>query len=205
MILAGGGELLLDEGWLPQGEAARLFLSLVGETPWQQEAVVIAGRHVLQPRLTAWYGDEGASYTYSGLTVHPLPWTEVLGGLRERVQAATGHPFNSVLINHYRDGQDAMGFHSDDEKELGENPVIASLSLGATRRFLLRYRKRDAAVPDVELDLPSGSLLVMGGTTQHFWKHGVPRVAGDVGPRLNLTFRRILHDRPAPPARRRRA
>jgi alkylated DNA repair dioxygenase AlkB len=215
--LAGGGELLLDEAWLPAGEAARLFLALVAETPWRQEEVIIAGRAVMQPRLTAWYGDAGAAYTYSGLTVHPLPWTATLAALRARVERDSGHAFNSVLLNHYRDGQDAMGMHADDEKELGKNPVIASVSLGGTRRFVMKYRKRgparslrptagkaapktversppgpDDPPADVELRLGSGSLLVMAGTTQHYWKHGVPRQGGDVGPRINLTFRRIL-------------
>lgn len=146
------------------------------------------GRQVLQPRLTAWYGD--AAYTYSGVTLEPLPWTPLLAMLRDRLIADVGERFNSVLCNLYRTGADSMGLHADDERELGPNPVIASVSVGATRRLVLRHKRRKAA--PVILDLTSGSLLVMGPATQTFWRHAVPKDPRVVAPRVNLTFRRIV-------------
>jgi alkylated DNA repair dioxygenase AlkB len=146
----------------------------------------------LQPRLTAWYGDATARYSYSGLDLTPQPWTPALLALRTQVEQATGVTFNSVLLNLYRTGQDSMGWHADDEPELGPEPVIASISLGATRRFRLRPRhSQQLPHAPLGLDLPSGSLLVMRGTTQQHWQHAVPKTARPVGPRLNLTFRTI--------------
>ena len=144
----------------------------------------------MQPRLVAWFGDPGAAYTYSGLQLVPEPWSERLGSLRARTEGAAGHPFNSVLCNLYRDGNDSMGLHADAEPELGPNPVIASVSLGATRRFVLRHAKDRGE--RLDLDLAGGSLLVMSGTTQHFWRHGVPKQKKITDSRINLTFRRIL-------------
>jgi alkylated DNA repair dioxygenase AlkB len=189
--LEDGGELLLLEGWLPPEEARRTFDALMREVPWQQKTISMMGRPVMQPRLVAWFGDPGAVYTYSGTRNDPLPWPPTLADLRSRVQETAEHPFNSVLANLYRDARDSMGFHADKEKELGENPIIASLSLGATRRFQLRHAKRKTA-PGRDLPLTSGSLLIMRGTTQHFWRHGIPKETGPVGPRINLTFRWIL-------------
>lgn len=146
------------------------------------------GRTVPAPRLEAWYGDPGAAYTYSGLAHEPLPWTAELQDLRERVESATATTFNSVLANLYRSGADSNGWHADDEPELGEQPVIASLSLGATRRFLLRHR---ASGERVELMLEAGSLLVMRGATQQCWQHCVPKQRTVQAPRINLTFRRV--------------
>ena len=189
--IEGGGLLTLRDPWLPANEAEALFAALQDGLAWKQEKIKVFGREHLQPRLTAWYGDPGASYTYSGLALAPLPWTPELAALRARVEEASGVAFNSVLVNHYRGGDDAMGFHADAERELGPNPVIASVSLGAHRRFVLKPTRKIQHAEPVELSLGGGSLLVMGGTTQHFWRHGVPRQAG-VGARINLTFRRIL-------------
>ncbi len=186
--LRDGGRLTLLEEWLSPSEHGELFERLRQETPWRHESITIAGRRIAQPRLSAWYGDPEATYTYSGLENRPLPWSEGLQTLRQRVEAAARAGFNSVLMNFYRDGQDAMGMHADDEPELGPEPLIASLSLGATRRFVLQHR-RDKADRRV-IELPGGSLLLMLGTMQRHYKHGVPRQAG-VGSRLNLTFRRI--------------
>jgi alkylated DNA repair dioxygenase AlkB len=186
--LADGGSLVLHEGWLAGDEAAQTFTRLLAEVDWKQRAIRLLGRQVLQPRLTAWYGD--ASYTYSGVTLAPLPWTPLLAGLRDRVVAQVGEPFNAVLCNLYRSGADSMGFHADHEKELGPRPVIASLSLGAARRFVLRHKKKSVA--PVSFELPDGSLLVMGGTTQSFWRHALPKDPGVAGPRVNLTFRNVL-------------
>jgi alkylated DNA repair dioxygenase AlkB len=160
---------------------------LVGETGWRAEKIRLWGKEYPQPRLTAWHGDK--RYTYSGLTLDPAPWTPLLAALRGAVAQAAGAPFNSVLLNLYRDGADSMGMHSDDEAELGLNPVIASLSLGATRTFVLKH-KRDRET--LKLELHDGSLLVMAGATQHHWQHGIPKQPSVKQPRLNLTFRFIV-------------
>lgn len=184
------GELSLYAPGLAPHEADRAFSRLQAEIPWRQESITIFGKRYRQPRLIAWYGDTGKTYAYSGLVLEPLPWTETLLRLKTQVETLASSPFNSVLLNYYRDGQDSMGWHSDDEPELGMNPVIASLSLGASRRFRLRHRTRPD-LPKVELWLSHGSLLVMAGATQHYWQHAVPKTAKAIGPRVNLTFRWI--------------
>jgi len=186
--LDDGGAVTLHERWLAPAEAAQVFRTLLEEIDWKQRSIRIMGREVLQPRLTAWYGD--AEYTYSGVTLAPLRWTPLLSELRDHLIADVGECFNSVLCNMYRTGADSMGLHSDDEKELGPRPVIASVSLGAARRFVLRNKRKK--VPPVIIELTHGSLLVMGGTTQALWKHAVPKDPSTIGPRINLTFRRIL-------------
>ncbi|UOR04722.1 alpha-ketoglutarate-dependent dioxygenase AlkB [Hymenobacter aerilatus] len=186
-------EIWLDEHFLPPATADALLHELEHTIEWRQEAIRLYGREVLQPRLTAWYGDSAATYCYSGLQLTPQPWTPVLQQVRVQLEAATNSTFNSVLLNLYRYGQDSMGWHADDEPELGQMPVIASLSLGATRRF--RLRPRDARITPhapLSLDLPSGSLLVMRGPTQQYWLHAVPKTARPAGARLNLTFRLIV-------------
>lgn len=165
--------------------------SLIAEVPWRSEEVAMWGRRVPQPRLTAWYGDPGASYAYSGLQLDPLPWTSFLIDIKTRIEAAVGSPFNSVLLNYYRDDRDSIGFHSDDEPELGRRPVIASLSLGEERTFILKHRRSTRAGP-VHLRLASGSLLLMKGDTQHHWRHGILKESRPCGPRVNLTFRQIV-------------
>ena len=189
--LAEGGLVELHDPWLSEAEAAALFEELRESVPFRQETIRLFGREHLQPRLTAWFGDPEAVYTYSGLTLTPEPWAPPLAALRARVEAACGQPFNSVLLNYYRGGDDAMGFHADAERELGKDPVIASVSLGAPRRFVLKYTGRQKGVPTLELDLGRGSLLVMAGSTQHHYRHGVPRQRG-AGARINMTFRRIV-------------
>ncbi|GAA0742079.1 alpha-ketoglutarate-dependent dioxygenase AlkB [Ideonella azotifigens] len=164
---------------------------LIDSTPWRQEAVTIYGKKHLQPRLVAWYGDVGRTYSYSGISLEPLLWTDTLAKLRDIVQDLVNERFNSVLLNYYRDHRDSMGFHSDDEKELGPTPVIASVSLGATRTFVLKHKTRPELSP-VRLELPSGSLLLMKGLTQKNWKHGIDKQSKPCGPRVNLTFRRIV-------------
>jgi len=163
---------------------------LIAEVPWRTEHIVVWGRTYPQPRLIAWYGDAGMNYTYSGLQLTPLPWTETLLDIKSRVQAVTRTDFNGVLLNYYRDHRDSMGLHSDDEPELGEQPILASLSLGEERIFILKH-KRDKALKPVRLKLPSGSLLLMKGDTQRYWKHGIDKEARPCGPRVNLTFRSI--------------
>jgi alkylated DNA repair dioxygenase AlkB len=172
-----------------------LLRTLIVQTPWRAEEITVWGRRHVQPRLTAWYGDPGSRYRYSGLDLEPLPWTDTLQAAREAVEAAAGAPFNSVLLNYYRDQRDSMGLHSDDEPELGAEPVIASLSLGETRAFTLKHRRRKDVEP-VRLALESGDLLVMRGETQRNWKHGIARQSQPCGARVNLTFRRILQPTP---------
>lgn len=178
----------LQPNWLDTAQADALCATLLDELPWAHEAIRMYGREMMQPRLTAYHGDPDTAYRYSGRWWKPHPWHPLLAELRDRLAAETGVPFNSVLANLYRDGNDAMGWHSDDETELGPAPVIASLSLGATRRFLLRPKQGGASR---RLDLGAGSLLVMRGASQRDWQHSVPRTARTLGPRINLTFRRI--------------
>lgn len=156
--------------------------------PWEQRTIVVHGREHPQPRLTAWFGDEGCGYAYSNVRMEVLPWFPLLAELRGICSGLAGHGFNSVLANLYRDGNDAMGWHRDNEPELGTEPVIASLSLGGTRRFRLRHR---VTRESVDVDLGPGSLLVMSGLSQECWEHCVPRRAKVAGPRINLTFRRV--------------
>ncbi len=168
-----------------------LFEELHESLAWREESIFLFGRSVLQPRLLAWYGDEGTRYRYSGVIHEPQPLTPRLDELRRRLEALCDARFNSVLANLYRHERDSMGLHADDEPELGAEPVIASVSLGAERVFRLKHRLRRDLKP-LRLALPSGSLLVMSGVTQRFWKHEVPKQTRPCGPRINLTFRRIL-------------
>lgn len=165
-----------------------LFTRLKDSLAWRQEPITLFGKTMLQPRLLAWYGDPQAVYRYSGQRHDPLPWTAELMALCARVEELTGARFNSVLANLYRDHRDSMGLHADDEPELGERPVIASLSLGEERVFRLRHRQRKDLKP-VRVPLTDGSLLVMAGDTQRHWKHEVPKQTRPCGPRINLTFR----------------
>jgi alkylated DNA repair dioxygenase AlkB len=175
---------------MPQPDE-RIFEQLLSETKWLHEEVVVWGKKHLQPRLTAWHGDPGKSYTYSGTVMHPLPWTNLLLSLRRELEQLTDARFNSVLLNLYRNQNDRMGFHSDDEPSLGPEPTIASLSYGATRTLIFKHKRRR----DLErkrVPLTAGSLLLMRGTTQANWVHGIDRESKPVGPRINLTFRNIL-------------
>jgi len=195
-LFSTGAQLLripIDDGelyfmqQLPLNHAnAAIMQRLCDETAWKAETIFLFGREVLQPRLSAWYGE--ARYTYSGRSFEPLPFTPLQLDIKRAVEAATGKRFNSVLLNYYRDGQDSMGFHSDDEPELGPQPAIASVSFGATRTFILKHKKRPQTV---KLDLTDGSLLLMAGKLQHCWRHGINKERKPCGPRINLTFRLI--------------
>lgn len=167
-----------------------MLAALRAQVPWEVHRIRMFGRWVDSPRLSCWIGDAGTGYVYSGARFEPRPWPEALAALRPRIDQAAGVAMNSVLANLYRDGRDAMGWHSDDEPELGPWPVIASLSLGGSRRFVFRHRR--APERKFELALEHGSLLLMAGDTQVDWKHALPRTARPVPPRINLTFRRIL-------------
>lgn len=178
-------------GFIASREADRLFEELWRGLHWERREIVLFGRRLLQPRLVAWYGDPGADYRYSGVTLHPRPWHRELDALRRRISSHTACRFNAALANGYRDGADSMGWHSDDEPELGPQPCIASLSLGAERVFLLRPRKPDATGSrrSTRLLLGHGSLLLMRGEAQARYQHCLPKTRRPVGARINLTFR----------------
>ncbi|CAN5368967.1 alpha-ketoglutarate-dependent dioxygenase AlkB [soil metagenome] len=186
-IPVADGRLLLVRDFYALEEADPLQKTLTEELQWEARAIKIFGREVMQPRLVAWYGEREAVYTYSGTTFVPLPFTPTLLQIKQDIQQYLQAPFNSMLANLYRNGQDSMGWHSDDEKQLGTNPFIASLSLGEERVFKLRH-KSDKTLK-VEVPLPHGSLLVMGGALQHHWQHQLPKSAKAMQPRINLTFR----------------
>ncbi len=160
---------------------------LIAETPWRAEHITVWGKRHLQPRLTAWHGE--ARYRYSGMTLEPLPFTPLQLALKQAVELATGRRFNSVLLNYYRDQRDSMGMHADDEPELGPRPAIASLSYGAPRRFILQHKHLPKRIA---LSLGDGSLLLMAGDTQTYWRHGINKQSKPCGPRVNLTFRNIV-------------
>lgn len=192
-------ELEIFRQFLKPGEASDWFEALMadGAVRWRQDHMTIYGRSIPIPRLNAWYGDPGLDYTYSGIPMDPEPWTELLARIRDRVQEAARASFTSVLINLYRDGRDSVAWHADDEPELGQDPVIASLSLGAEREFQMRHRNfRESGLPLFRLNLTPGSLLLMRGSTQRCWQHRIPKRTGRnaPGPRINLTFRKIRPD-----------
>lgn len=183
-------DLRFAHGFCRPPRSGALLRVLMAETAWRQEHIVVWNKETLQPRLSAWYGDAGSVYRYSGKVFHPLPWSPTLLELKAAVEVFTGHRYNSVLLNLYRDEHDSVGWHSDGEPELGIAPVIASLSLGETRVFRLRHRQRKDLAP-VSMALEDGSLLLMQGPTQRCWQHAVPRENRPCGPRVNLTFRQI--------------
>ena len=183
------GELYLIKQFYRLPESDQLFAALEKNLAWQEEAIFIFGKWVNVPRLMCWYGDPDAYYCYSGVNHQPMPWTEQLQAIRARLEQECQCTFNSVLANLYRDGKDSMGCHADDEKELGLNPVIASLSLGDERLFKLHHKKSKETL---DIALGHGDLLVMAGTLQHHWMHSVPKTRKLKTPRINLTFRKII-------------
>lgn len=173
-----------------ESEANDIFQKLYKDIPWQQDNITIFGKTYEQPRLTALFGNEGKSYSYSNITMQPHSWNELLLDIKSKVEKISGHTFTTVLLNLYRDGKDSNGWHADNEKELGENPIIASVSFGEKRTFQLKHN----TIKDLKqiLFLENGSLLLMKGTTQHHWKHHIPKTAKTINQRINLTFRTIL-------------
>ena len=166
-----------------------IFSFLAQEIPWQQDEIRVYGKIHPQPRLTALFGNQGKSYSYSNITMQPYPWSLLLQKLKTAIEKVTDTNFTTVLLNQYRDGKDSNGWHSDNENELGINPVIASLSFGAERMFQLKHNLDKDLKKSIVLE--HGSLLLMKGTTQHFWKHQIPKTTKAVGPRINGTFRVI--------------
>ncbi|MDB5771373.1 MAG: alpha-ketoglutarate-dependent dioxygenase AlkB [Burkholderia sp.] len=184
-------ELKLMQGFYRPPLSEQLRNALLEEVVWTQEKIYIGGAERLQPRLSAWYGDQGKAYTYSGITLDPHPWSPALLRIKEDIETATGHRFNSVLVNLYRDERDSVGWHSDNERELGSAPVIASLSLGETRNFRFKHKSRKDLKP-LSLALADGSLLLMSGATQRYWRHAIDKERETKGQRINLTFRNVL-------------
>jgi alkylated DNA repair dioxygenase AlkB len=177
-------------GWLGCVDADALLALLVVEVPWEHHRLRLFGREINAPRLSCWIGDADAGYTYSRVRYEPHPWPDALLAIRERLLTECGVDFNGVLANFYRDGGDSMGWHSDDEPEIDRDAPIASLSLGAARRFVLR--RRDDRAQRFTIELGHGSLLLMAGGMQHDWQHALPKTARAIGPRINLTFRRMV-------------
>ena len=174
-------------------EATQMFETLIANILWQQEHLRIAGKLRAIPRLQCWMGDRTSEYGYSGVRLTPCPWHETVKVIHDRVADLSGTTFNSVLINYYRNGQDSVAWHADDESELGESPVIASVSLGAERIFELK-QKHQTPAKKYKLPLRHASLLIMGGTMQQHWLHQLPKVQGLKEARINLTFRNIIAD-----------
>ena len=170
-------------------EADAIFSELKNTIPWQQDEIRVFGKIHQQPRLTALYGNKDKSYSYSNITMAPNPWIPILDKIKLEVEKICKTEFTTVLLNYYRDGKDSNGWHADNEKELGENPIIASMSFGATRSFQLKHNSNTGIKKNILLE--HGSLLVMKGTTQQYWKHQIPKTAKQIGPRINLTFRII--------------
>ena len=168
-------------------DSGRLLPTLIESIPWKQNKIRFYGKESLVPRLESWHGDPGICYAYSGIQMKAKPWTQELLEIKNRIEKKSGTGFNSVLINYYRDGKDRVAWHSDDEKELGKNPIIASVSFGAERRFRLKHKTHKNLKHDITLQ--DGSLLLMKGGTQHHWLHQVPKTKKNVGERINLTFR----------------
>lgn len=189
-LLPYNGEAFLYPGVFSPGESAFYVDTLLKNTPWQQLPIKIFGKEIMQPRLTAWYSGNSNLYRYSGLTMQPREWSGTLLEIKQRVETTCGHRFNSALLNLYRNGSDSMGWHRDNEKELGPKPVIASVSFGAERKFQLRdYAEKDNVI---SIGLTSGSVLLMAGQTQTYWEHRLPKTSGLTAARINLTFRNIV-------------
>jgi alkylated DNA repair dioxygenase AlkB len=188
-ILRQDGSARLYPQYFSPEASDHYFRILLEGTAWKQEPVLLFGKKIMQPRLTAWYGDPGKAYRYSGLSMLPETWTPALLEIRQRIETVSPATFNSALLNLYRDQQDSIGWHRDNEKSLGVDPVIASVSFGATRLFRFRHYKDRSR--QVSVALGNGSLLIMQGSTQQHWEHSLPKQRAASGPRINITFRNI--------------
>lgn len=182
-------EIYFYADFFDEKAAERYFNSLYKNTPWQQDTIRLFGKVHQQPRLTALFGNNGKAYTYSNITMHPSPFSPEVLEIKNKIEEQTIERFTTCLANLYRTGRDSMGWHADDETEVGENPVIASVSLGAERMFHLKHKKDQNE--RYKIRLPSGSLLLMKGATQDFWLHQIPKTSRPLEPRINLTFRRL--------------
>ena len=186
--LIENGEFIFYPSFFSKSESDQLLKDLRNNILWKQESMNMYGKKIDFPRLTAWYGENDKPYSFSGITLQPLPWSRDILSIKNKIEPVSKTVFNSVLLNLYRDGNDSISWHTDAEKELGSNPVIASVNFGATRKFQLRHINTKEKI---EVELSHGSLLIMQGELQHFWQHQVPKTAKPVGERINLTFRVI--------------
>ena len=187
-LLSGDGSAILFPEFLPEEQADVAFADLALTNTWEQQSLLMYGKFVDEPRLSTWHSD-AQSYTYSGRARIPKPWTPLLQSIRSQCETKTNHSFNGVLVNYYRDGKDHLGWHSDDEIINGPEPLIASISLGAERRFDMRHRDTREIV---STSLGHGSLLVMSGLSQRCWEHRIPKMLRLADARINLTFRRLM-------------
>jgi len=183
-------DIVYYPNFFPKIEADLFYESLLSETPWQQDNITVYGKVHAQPRLTALFGDGSKTLAYSNITMHPHLWTDRILKIKNSIRTICDANFNTVLLNYYRDGRDSNGWHADNEKYLGQNPVIASVTFGQERPFHLKHNSKEN--PTQKLILEHGSVLIMQGETQHFWKHQIPKTTKVVSPRINLTFRIVL-------------
>ena len=181
-------EILYYPNFYDEVKADKLKELLLNKVPWQQDTIRVFGKDYLQPRLTAFYGNNGKALHYSNITMVPDEFSSDLLKIKDKIESCTKEKFTSCLLNLYRDGKDSNGWHADNEKELGVNPSIASLSFGETRRFHLKHKTKSLKH---RIELEHGSLLVMKGTTQHYWQHQISKTKRKIGERINLTFRNI--------------
>ena len=188
-LIAHHGKAILYRAFFSSAESDKYLAYFLKEMPWAQRPVKLFGKEIMQPRLTVSFADKGAGYGYSGVMLKSLAWTAELREIKSRVEKACGYKFNTALLNLYRQGDDYMGWHRDNEKNLGAAPAIASLSFGARRKFQLRNYTDKKEIVTVELG--HGDLLIMSAELQKCWEHGLPKAAGVVLPRINITFRRI--------------
>jgi alkylated DNA repair dioxygenase AlkB len=188
-LLPKDGEVYFYPDCFTKEERVSLFEELKTTVRWKQEPIKIFGRELMQPRLTAWYGDENKPYSYSGITMQPEGWTPALELIKNRIEELSGIRYTSALLNYYRNQQDSMGWHRDNEKELGHNPVIGSVSFGEAREFQFRHYYEKTLKKSILLT--DGSFLLMKGSTQHYWEHALPKRSRVLGGRINLTFRKI--------------
>lgn len=188
-VLLPDADIEYIEGLYSVEEATELFTVLQQSLDWRHDDIRMFGKIMKVPRLQAWYSDNGLTYRYSNMTLASKPWTATLATLKERISDYCQHDFNAVLANLYRDQHDSVSWHSDDEAELGNMPIIASLSLGAARDFQLKHIDNKEKLT---LSLSTGSLLIMRGDTQRYWQHCVPKRAKEIEARINLTFRKII-------------
>jgi len=183
-------EVVLYESFFSTSQSNELFVQLKNKIEWRQDSMKMYGKDVNLPRLTAWHGDNDKNYSFSGITLNPQIWTSDLLLIKQRIETVVNTNFNSVLLNFYRNGNDSISWHTDDETELGKNPTIASVTFGETRQFQLKHRYKKE-LKTITIPLQNGSLLLMKGTTQHFWLHQIPKSTKQLKERINLTFRTI--------------
>jgi len=188
LTIIQNGEYLFFPNYFLKSESDLHFNSLCNEISWKQESMNMYGKKVNFPRLTAWYGNNDKQYSFSGITLQPLPWTSNILAIKNKIELCQETEFNSVLLNRYRDGSDSISWHTDAERELGVNPIIASANFGASRNFQLRHI---ITKQKIEIELTHGSLLIMRGQLQHYWQHQIAKTSKPVGERINLTFRTI--------------